>query len=59
MHVYALNQQRPGALQQYRECVRMLCEEFGAEPEEQTRDLHGAILHQQISPSDSPSYQRK
>ncbi|MFC1526214.1 BTAD domain-containing putative transcriptional regulator [Candidatus Latescibacterota bacterium] len=55
MRVYALNQQRSEALQQYQRCERMLGEEFGAEPEQETRDLHDAILRPQISLHDEPS----
>jgi len=46
MRLYTLNHQRAAALQQYQECVRLLKQEFDAEPEQQTQDLHDALLRQ-------------
>ncbi len=46
MRLYALNQERSKALQQYQECQRILREEFGTEPEHQTTELYEAILHE-------------
>ena len=50
MRLYALNDQRSASLQQYRECVRILREEFEAEPEEGTRALYETILHKNLTP---------
>ena len=50
MRVYGLNHQRPAALQQYQECARMLQTEFGVEPEQETQDLHEAILKEELTP---------
>ncbi|GAK53314.1 transcriptional activator domain [Candidatus Moduliflexus flocculans] len=46
MRLYTLNHQRAAALQQYQECVRLLKQEFDAEPEQQTQDLYDALLSQ-------------
>ena len=43
MRVYALNNQRSAALQQYHTCCRILREEFDATPEQQTKELFNAI----------------
>jgi hypothetical protein len=50
MRVYALNHQRSAALQQYQVCARMLQEEFGAAPEEQTQQLYEALLEEKLTP---------
>lgn len=46
MRLYTLNHQRAAALQQYQECVRLLQQEFDAEPEPQTQALYHAISSQ-------------
>ncbi len=43
MQLYAWSGQQAAALRQYEECRRMLQEELGLEPEEQTRSLYEAI----------------
>lgn len=43
MQLYAWADQRAAALRQYEECVRILAEEFGAPPEEETQELYEAI----------------
>lgn len=43
MKLYAWSGQHAAALRQYRECVRLLNEELGVAPEEQTTALHEAI----------------
>ena len=50
MRLYALNDQRSAALQQYRDCVRILREEFEVGPEEGTRALYETILHTNLTP---------
>jgi len=54
MRVYALAHQRSAALQQYQACVRMLQEEFEAEPEHETQELYEAILSEDLTPGPSP-----
>jgi DNA-binding SARP family transcriptional activator len=49
MWVYALNSQRSEALQQYQTCVRMLRDEFEAEPEQETRALYDAIVNEELT----------
>ena len=48
IRLYALNHQRSRALQQYQGCVQMLREEFGAEPEQQTKELYETILREDL-----------
>jgi DNA-binding SARP family transcriptional activator len=43
MHLYAWSDQRAAALRQYRECVRILGEELGVAPLEETTALYRAI----------------
>lgn len=43
MKLYAWSGQQSAALRQYQECVRILEEELGIEPEEETRSIYGAI----------------
>jgi DNA-binding SARP family transcriptional activator/tetratricopeptide (TPR) repeat protein len=43
MHLYAWSDQRAAALRQYRECVRILGEELGVAPLEETTVLYRAI----------------
>lgn len=50
MRLYALSGQRSAALRQYSECERILAEELGVEPGEETRALHQAILQRQALP---------
>lgn len=44
MRLYALNGQRTAALRQYRQCTRILEDELGVEPLEETRELNRRIL---------------
>lgn len=43
MRLYALTSQHSAALRQYDECVRLLDEELGVPPEQETTELHEAI----------------
>jgi DNA-binding SARP family transcriptional activator len=44
MHLYAQDNQRPAALAQYEQCVRILDEELGVEPDEATSLLYEQIV---------------
>ncbi|MBV9279090.1 MAG: AAA family ATPase [Chloroflexi bacterium] len=46
MRLYALAGQRSQALRQYRVCRQALQEEVGTEPEQETEELHRAILNE-------------
>jgi predicted ATPase/DNA-binding SARP family transcriptional activator len=48
--LYALTGQQSAALRQYEECVRILGEELGVEPEEETTALYEAIRTRQFPP---------
>ena len=48
MLLYALAGQRTAALRQYRECVRILEQEFGVPPLEETTSLYQKILNGQV-----------
>lgn len=43
MQLYAWSGQQAAALRQYQECQRILREELGVEPEEETRSIHEAV----------------
>ena len=51
--LYARAGKQSAALRQYKECVRLLMEELGVEPEEETTELHEAIKTKQISAADA------
>lgn len=51
MQLYALDNQQAAALRQYQECTRILEEELGVEPEEETTKLYEAIKSRQITPA--------
>lgn len=53
MWLYARSGQQSAALRQYQECVRLLMEELGIEPEEETIDLYEAIKTKQITAADT------
>ncbi len=50
MRLYALAGQRSAALQQYETCLRLLNEELGVPPQEETVELHRAILSGEFPP---------
>lgn len=50
MQLYALSGQRAAALQQYRECVRLLEKDLGVSPLEETSQLYRAIKEGAASP---------
>ena len=52
MRLYALAGQHSAALRQYDECVRLLDEELGVPPEEETSELHEAIRTRRVGPDD-------
>lgn len=59
MQLYAWAGQPAAALRQYDECVRMLDEEFGVPPEDETVDLHEAIRTKRLPmPSTAPAADR-
>jgi DNA-binding SARP family transcriptional activator/alpha-beta hydrolase superfamily lysophospholipase len=49
MQLYAWSGQQAAALRQYQECQRILQQELGFEPEEETRALYGAIKSRTLS----------
>src|SRR3712207_9311876 len=50
MQLYAWAGQRAGALRQYRECVRILEEELGVTPLEETTRIYEAIQENDLPP---------
>ncbi|HEX7735724.1 MAG TPA: AAA family ATPase [Ktedonobacteraceae bacterium] len=54
MQLYAWSGQRASAVQQYRECVKMLNEELGVAPLEATTDLYAAIREDRLPPAPVP-----
>ena len=48
MRLYAYDGQQAAALRQYEECVRLLDQELGVEPEPDTRDLYRDIRDRQL-----------
>jgi DNA-binding SARP family transcriptional activator len=54
MRLYAWSGQRPAALRQYEECVRVLHDQLGVLPEEATTELHEAIKEGRAPPPPSP-----
>ncbi|HEY0757060.1 MAG TPA: AAA family ATPase [Ktedonobacteraceae bacterium] len=56
MQLYAWSGQRASAMQQYRECVKMLSEELGVAPLESTTDLYAALRENRL-PSPPASYE--
>ncbi|MGE5221553.1 MAG: tetratricopeptide repeat protein, partial [Omnitrophica WOR_2 bacterium] len=50
MRVYAWSGERNAALRQYRECVRILQQELGVPPLEETDELYQEILDQNLPP---------
>ncbi len=55
MRLYAWNEQQAAALRQYRECVRILDEELGAPPLEETTDLYHLIQENRLEPPPTAS----
>jgi DNA-binding SARP family transcriptional activator len=53
MRLYSWKGQRNAALRQYRECVRILDQELGVPPLEETQRLYHELLENQISPPPS------
>jgi predicted ATPase/DNA-binding SARP family transcriptional activator len=51
IELYALADQRSAAIRQYEECRRILQEELGLTPEEETAALHQAILKRRFPPA--------
>lgn len=51
MQLYAWSGQRAAALQQYRECVKLLNEELGVRPLEATTQLYTLIKEDRLSPA--------
>ncbi len=51
MKLYAWHGQRAAALRQYRECVRILEEELGVPPQDETTQLYEAIRSNQLAPA--------
>lgn len=58
MRLYALAGQRTSALRQYRECVRLLDQELGVPPLEETTQLYEAIQQNQVTPPPHESGRR-
>jgi len=54
MRLYVWSGQRAAALRQYAECARLLSEELGAPPDEETRQLYQAIKRKQRLPRLEP-----
>lgn len=50
MRLYALAGQQAAAVRQYQECLRILDEELGVEPEAETTQLYEAIRTRQLGP---------
>jgi predicted ATPase/DNA-binding SARP family transcriptional activator/Tfp pilus assembly protein PilF len=50
MELYAWDGQQAAALRQYQECLRLLDEELGVAPEEETTALHESIRSRQLTP---------
>jgi pimeloyl-ACP methyl ester carboxylesterase len=50
MQLYAWSGQQAAALRQYRECQRLLQEELGVAPEEETRALYQAVKSRTLAP---------
>ncbi|HEX6383211.1 MAG TPA: protein kinase, partial [Anaerolineae bacterium] len=50
MQLYAWSGQQAAAIRQYQECVRLLDEELGVEPEEETLLLYETIKARQLAP---------
>ena len=51
MELYARRGQAAAAVEQYRQCLRVLDTELGMDPEEETRALHDAIREKRLVPS--------
>jgi len=51
MRLYALADQRAAALRQYRDCVRILDEELGVPPLDETSELYEAIQANRLTPA--------
>jgi predicted ATPase/DNA-binding SARP family transcriptional activator len=51
MRLYALADQRAAALRQYRECVRILDEELGVPPLDETSELYEEIQSNRLTPA--------
>src|SRR5829696_6516502 len=58
MALYAWSDQRAGALRQYRECVRVLDQELGVTPLEETTLLYRAIQENELPPRPALSEHR-
>ena len=56
MESYAQTGRRTAALRQYDECVRILKEELGTSPQEETVKLYKAIKNNQVESFKAPSY---
>jgi predicted ATPase/class 3 adenylate cyclase len=60
MLLYAWSDQRPAALRQYQECVRILESQLGVSPQASTAELHKAIAAGRVpQPPVQPSEERK
>ena len=57
MESYAKTRRRTAALGQYEECVRILREELGTSPQEETVQLYEAIKSNQVGSIKVPSYE--
>jgi predicted ATPase/DNA-binding SARP family transcriptional activator len=55
MILYARAGQRSDALRQYQECIRLLQEELGVEPEPETEDLYEQIRDDKLRPESLPT----
>jgi DNA-binding SARP family transcriptional activator len=54
MHLYARLGQRTSAMRQYRECVRVLNDELGVPPLDETTRLYQEILENRLAPDSPP-----
>lgn len=55
IRLYAANGQQAAARRQYRECLRVLREELGSEPEQETLELGKAVERRQVRPQSAPA----
>jgi DNA-binding SARP family transcriptional activator/tetratricopeptide (TPR) repeat protein len=51
MLLHAWDGDRPGAVEAYRRCIAVLDQELGVPPLEETTELHGAILDEDLPPA--------
>ena len=57
MRLYAWSGDRPAALNQYRSCVRVLEEQLGVPPLDETTDLYRAVVDDRLPPAEITSRQ--